>query len=50
MPVLYRYVGTALYVTAALLIALVVLSIIYRVGRPVHQSWMSVVPGAMARL
>ncbi len=47
MPTLFRLVGTALYIAAALLIALLVLSIIYRVGRPKHQSWMSVVPGAM---
>jgi membrane protein len=47
MPVLYRFVGTTLYVMAALLIALLVVSIIYRVGRPAPQPWMSVVPGAM---
>jgi len=46
VPTLYRLVGTALYVAAALLIALLVLSVIYRVGRPKHQAWTSVVPGA----
>lgn len=46
MPTLYRFVGTALYVTAYLLIALLVLSIIYRVGRPRYQAWRCVVPGA----
>jgi membrane protein len=47
MPALFRPIGTALYIAAALLIALLVLSIIYRVGRPKHQPWMSVVPGAI---
>jgi membrane protein len=47
MPVLFRFIGTTLYVAADLLIALIVLSIVYRVGRPKHQPWRAVVPGAM---
>jgi membrane protein len=46
MPVLIRLVWGALYVVASLLIALFVLSIIYRVGRPGPQRWNLVVPGA----
>jgi membrane protein len=46
MPVLIRLVWSGLYVIASLLIAMLVLSIIYRVGRPGHQHWKSVVRGA----
>jgi membrane protein len=46
MPVLIRLVWSGLYVIASLLIAMVVLAIIYRVGRPGSQHWKSVVPGA----
>jgi membrane protein len=46
MPVFIRLVWSGLYVIASLLIAMVVLAIIYRVGRPGHQHWKSVVPGA----
>jgi membrane protein len=46
MPVLIRLVWGALYVVASLLIALFVLSIIYRVGRPGPQRWNLVMPGA----
>jgi membrane protein len=46
MPVLIRLVWSGLYVAASLLIAMCVLSIIYRVGRPRTQPWKSVIPGA----
>jgi membrane protein len=46
MPVLVRLVWSVLYVSASLLIAMLVLSIIYRVGRPGSQRWTSVMPGA----
>ncbi len=46
MPVLIRLVWSGLYVVASLLIAMCVLSIIYRVGRPRTQPWKSVIPGA----
>jgi len=46
MPVLIRLVWGALYVAASLLIAMFVLAIIYRVGRPGLQRWSFVVPGA----
>ena len=46
MPVLIRLVWSAAYVAGSLLIAMSVLSIIYRVGRPGPQRWASVVPGA----
>jgi len=46
MPVLIRLVWSAAYVAVSLLIAMSVLSIIYRVGRPGTQRWASVVPGA----
>jgi membrane protein len=46
MPVLIRLVWSALYVVASLLIAMIVLSIVYRVGRPGPQRWKWVVPGA----
>lgn len=46
MPVLIRLVWSGLYVAASLLIAMCVLSIIYRVGRPRVQAWKYIVPGA----
>ena len=46
MPVTIRLVWGALYVAASLLIAMFVLAIIYRIGRPGPQRWSSVVPGA----
>ena len=46
MPVLIRLVWSGLYVAASLLIAMCVLAIIYRVGRPRAQPWKSVIPGA----
>jgi membrane protein len=46
MPVLIRLVWSAAYVVASLLVAMIVLSIIYRVGRPGPQHWSHVVPGA----
>jgi membrane protein len=46
MPVLIRMVSSVLYVSASLLIAMLVLAIIYRVGRPGSQHWNSVMPGA----
>ena len=46
MPVLIRIVWSTAYVIASLFIAMLVLSVIYRVGRPGHQHWRDVVPGA----
>jgi membrane protein len=46
MPVLIRLVWSAAYVAASLLIAMSVLSIVYRIGRSGPQRWSSVVPGA----
>lgn len=46
MPVLIRLLWSGLYVAASLLIVLAVLSLIYRLGRPVHQPWGKVAPGA----
>lgn len=46
IPVLIRLVWSAAYVAASLLIAMSVLSAVYRVGRPGTQRWTSVVPGA----
>jgi len=46
MPVFIRLAWSAAYVVASLLIAMSVLSVIYRVGRPGRQRWSSVVPGA----
>jgi membrane protein len=47
MPVLIRLVWSAAYIATSLLIAMSVLSIIFRVGRPPGpQRWASVVPGA----
>jgi membrane protein len=46
MPVLIRLVWSGLYIVVSLLIALFVLSMIYRIGCPGNHSWRSVVPGA----
>jgi membrane protein len=46
MPVLIRLVWSGLYTAVSLLIAMLVLAIIYRVGRPHTQHWKAVVPGA----
>jgi len=46
MPVLIRLAWSALYVVVSLLIALLVLSVIYRVGRPGRHRWEALVPGA----
>jgi membrane protein len=46
MPVLIRLTWSALYVVVSLLIALVVLTVIYRVGRPGHQGLKAHLPGA----
>lgn len=46
MPVLIRLVWSGIYVVASLVIAMLVLAVIYRVGRPRAQPWKSVVPGA----
>ncbi len=46
MPVLIRLIWSALYVVVSLLIALMVLTVIYRVGRPGHHGFKAHVPGA----
>lgn len=46
MPVLIRLTSVALYVVVSLLIALVVLTVIYRVGRPGHHGLRAHLPGA----
>jgi membrane protein len=46
MPVLIRLIWSALYVVVSLLIALLVLTVIYRVGRPGHQGFKNHLPGA----
>jgi membrane protein len=46
MPVLIRLVWSAAYVIGSLLVAMLVLAVIYRVGRPGPQQWRFVVPGA----
>jgi len=46
MPVLIRLVWSGLYIVASLLIALFVLSVIYRVGCPGRRDWDYIVPGA----
>lgn len=46
MPVLIRLGWSGLYIIASLLIALAVLSLIYRVGRPGRNRWKFIVPGA----
>jgi membrane protein len=46
MPVLIRLTWSALYIVVSLLIALVVLTVIYRVGRPGHHGLKTHLPGA----
>jgi len=46
MPVLIRLVWSGLYIVASLLVALFVLSVIYRVGCPGRHDWDYIVPGA----
>jgi membrane protein len=46
MPVLIRLTWSALYVVVSLLIALMVLTLIYRVGRPGHHGLRAHLPGA----
>jgi membrane protein len=46
MPVLTRFVWSAAYAVSSLVIATIVLSVIYRVGRPGSRRWTLVVPGA----
>jgi len=46
MPVLIRLTWSALYVVVSLLIALMVLTFIYRVGRPGHHGLKAHLPGA----
>jgi membrane protein len=46
MSVVIRVLWSGLYLAASLLIVLIVLSFIYRVGRPVGQPWNKVAPGA----
>jgi membrane protein len=46
MPVLIGIFWSGLYVAASLVMVLIVLSIIYRVGRPGPQRWEAIVPGA----
>jgi membrane protein len=46
MPVFIRLVWTGLYAVATLTIAMCVLSLVYRVGRPGYQRWSDIVPGS----
>jgi YihY family inner membrane protein len=46
MPVLIRLTWSALYIVVSLLIALAVLTVIYRVGRPGHHGLKTHLPGA----
>ena len=46
MPVLIRLAWGGLYIVVSLLFAWIVLSVIYRVGRPGHHPWESLAPGA----
>jgi membrane protein len=46
MPVLIRLTWSGLYIVVSLLIALAVLTVIYRVGRPGHQGLRAHLPGA----
>ena len=46
MPTLIRWTWSALYVVISLLIALAVLTVIYRVGRPGHHGLRMHLPGA----
>jgi membrane protein len=46
MPVLIRLAWAFLYIIVSLVIALCVLSVIYRIGRPGRNRWEFIVPGA----
>jgi membrane protein len=46
MPLLVRGVWSGVYIAAALVMAMLVLAVIYRVGNPGTRSWHAVVPGA----
>jgi len=46
MPVLIRLTWSGLYIVVSLLIALIVLTVIYRVGRPGHHGLKTHLPGA----
>jgi YihY family inner membrane protein len=46
MPVLIRLTWSGLYIVISLLIALMVLTVIYRVGRPGHHGFKTHLPGA----
>ena len=46
MPVLIRLTWSGLYIVVSLLIALAVLTVIYRVGRPGHHGFQNHLPGA----
>jgi len=46
IPILISILWSGLYVVASLAIVLIVLSVIYRVGRPGRQTWEAIVPGA----
>ena len=46
MPVLIRLIWSGLYIVVSLLIALAVLTVIYRVGRPGHHGLKAHLPGA----
>ena len=47
LPVFFRGLWAVGYVVAALAIAMLVLAIIYRVGRPAARTWREVLPGAV---
>ncbi|MGH9680887.1 MAG: YihY/virulence factor BrkB family protein, partial [Candidatus Acidiferrales bacterium] len=46
MPVLIRLLWSGLYIVASLIVAMFVLSLIYRVGCPARHDWEHIVPGA----
>jgi len=46
LPALFRGLWALTYVAAALAIAMLVLAVVYRVGRPASRSWREVLPGA----
>jgi membrane protein len=46
MPLLMRGLWSAVYIAVALAMAMMVLAVIYRIGRPGSRSWQSVLPGA----
>ena len=46
MPVLVRLAWSGLYIVASLLVAWIVLTGVYRIGRPTHDHWQTHLPGA----